>query len=138
MVDVMVWCSTENAGAGAGVNAVHVVVAVVETVGVVAVFYFVCFFAFFAAFFSWFFIVFDLTMTAQATTVAEPVTGWAGGKGGGTDSSWLLGGVLLLSRVLDDLDFLAEPFSSSASAWSSSAADALTRSACLASLSAEA
>ena len=100
--------------------------------------YFFSFFAFLAAFFSWFFIVFDLTRTAQATTVADPATGWAGGKGGSVDSSCSFGGVLLRSLVLDDLAFLRLPFSSSASAWSSSAAVALTRSACLASLSAEA
>ena len=71
---------------GAGVVGVPTAVCVVVVVVVVVV-YLPCFLAFFFAFFAWFCAVLDLTITAQATTVAEPVVGWAGGKGGSGDSS---------------------------------------------------
>ena len=69
---------------GAGVvAAVATVVNVVDVVGMqvagvvkfVIAAYLPCFFACFVAFLAWFCAVLDLTITAQATTVAEPVVG---------------------------------------------------------------
>ena len=82
LVKVVVCGSTEMDGAGA-VAAVATVMVVVDVVGVqvagvvkfVIAAYLPCFFACFFAFLAWFCAVLDLAITAQATTVAEPVMG---------------------------------------------------------------